>query len=269
MTSAQGIGYGAVQGLSEFLPVSSSAHLALLPWFAGWEDPGLGFDVALHVGTLLAVLWYFWRDWWELAQGAVAGLGGSGESRENGLLFWKIVVASIPAAVAGVALEHEAEEAFRAPVLIAAALAALGALLYWGDRRPESRVRLQSIDWMDALWIGAAQAAAIVPGVSRSGVTITAARLRGIGREASARFSFLLSTPVIAGASLLKVRALAAAGHDPAQLLALVASAFFGFLAIGGLIRYVRQRSYLPFVLYRFALAALVIAVALERARPA
>jgi undecaprenyl-diphosphatase len=266
MTSAQGIAYGAVQGLSEFLPVSSSAHLTLLPWFAGWEDPGLGFDVALHVGTLLAVLWYFWRDWWELAVDALAGLGGRGGRSENSLLLWKIVVASIPAAVIGVALERKAEEAFRAPVLIAAALAALGALLYWGDRRPESRPRLESIDWTDALWIGVAQAAAIVPGVSRSGVTITAARLRGIGREASARFSFLLSTPVIAGAALLKVHALVAAGHDPAQLLALAASALFGFVAIGGLIRYVRQRSYLPFVLYRFALAALVIVVALARA---
>jgi undecaprenyl-diphosphatase len=262
MTNAQGIAYGAVQGLTEFLPVSSSAHLTLLPWFAGWQDPGLGFDVALHVGTLLAVLWYFWRDWWELARGAIAGLVGSGEGREEGLLFWKIVVASTPAAAVGVALEHKAEEAFRAPLLIAVALATLGALLYWGDRRPESRMRVNSIGWRDALWIGAAQAAAIVPGVSRSGVTITAARLRGIGREASARFSFLLSTPVIAGAALLKGRAFVAVGADPAQLLALAASTFFGFLAIGGLIRYVRQRSYLPFVLYRFALAALVIAVA-------
>jgi len=266
MTRVQGIAYGAVQGFSEFLPVSSSAHLTLLPWFAGWEDPGLGFDVALHVGTLLAVLWYFWRDWWELARGAFARFGGRGEVGEQGLLFWKIVVASIPAAVVGVALEHKAEEAFRAPVLIAAALAALGGLLYWGDRRPESRPRLESIEWTDALWIGVAQAAAVVPGVSRSGVTITAARLRGIGREASARFSFLLSTPVIAGAALLKVHALVAAGRDPAQLLALATSALFGLLAIGGLIRYVRQRSYLPFVLYRFALAALVIVVALARA---
>lgn len=269
MTSAQGIAYGAVQGLTEFLPVSSSAHLTLLPWFAGWQDPGLGFDVALHVGTLLAVLWYFWRDWWNLAAGAVAGLAGIGKDQESGILFWKIVVASVPAAVVGVALEHKAEEAFRAPVLIAAALAALGALLYWGDRRPQGRVRLESIGWADALWIGVAQAAAIVPGVSRSGVTITAARLRGIGREASARFSFLLSTPVIAGAALLKVRAFLVAAHDPAQLLALGASAFFGFLAISGLIRYVRQRSYLPFVLYRFALATLVIVVALARIGPA
>jgi len=264
MTLAHGIAFGVVQGLTEFLPVSSSAHLTLLPWLLGWEDPGLGFDVALHVGTLFAVLWYFWRDWWELARAAATHLGDPAASPQA-QLFWKIAVASIPAAIIGVAFEHKAEEAFRAPALIALALAALGALLYWSDQRPESESRVEAIDWRDAIWIGLAQSAAIVPGVSRSGVTITVARLRGVGREASARFSFLLSTPVIAGAALLKIRALVAAGHDPAQLAALVASALCGFAAIGGLIRYVRSRSYRPFVFYRFAVAAFVVAVLLTR----
>lgn len=264
MTLAQGIAFGVVQGLTEFLPVSSSAHLTLLPWLLGWEDPGLGFDVALHVGTLFAVLWYFWRDWWELARAAATHLGDPAASPQA-QLFWKIAVASIPAAIIGVAFEHKAEEAFRAPALIALALATLGALLYWSDQRPESESRVEAIDWRDAIWIGLAQSAAIVPGVSRSGVTITVARLRGVGREASARFSFLLSTPVIAGAALLKIRALVAAGHDPAQLAALVASALCGFAAIGGLIRYVRSRSYRPFVFYRFAVAAFVVAVLLTR----
>jgi undecaprenyl-diphosphatase len=266
MTLAQGIVYGAVQGFTEFLPVSSSAHLTLLPWLLGWEDPGLGFDVALHVGTLFAVLWYFWRDWWALTLAAVSSAASRGASADpKAQLFWKIVVASIPAAIVGLALEHKAEEAFRAPALIALALVALGALLYWSDRRPESEGRVEAIDWSDAIWIGLAQSAAIIPGVSRSGVTITVARLRGVGREASARFSFLLSTPVIAGAATLKIRALITAGHDPAQLLALAASAVCGFAAIGGLIRYVRSRSYLPFVLYRFVLAALVLAVLAAR----
>jgi undecaprenyl-diphosphatase len=257
MTYLQGVIYGAVQGLTEFLPVSSSAHLTLLPWFLGWEDPGLGFDVALHVGTLVAVLWYFWHDWWELA---VDALGGS-PSSDKALLFWKLAAASVPAAVIGVALEHKAEEAFRAPALIAMTLTALGLLLWWSDRRPSRDAALEAIDWSDALWIGLAQAAAIVPGVSRSGVTISVARLRGIGRESAARFSFLLSTPIIAGAALLKVKALVSALHEPAELAALVASAAFGFAAIAVLIRYVRQRSYLPFVVYRFALAAVVVVV--------
>src|ERR1051326_1941243 len=141
MTLAQGIAYGAVQGLTEFLPVSSSAHLILLPWLLGWEDPGLGFDVALHVGTLFAVLWYFWRDWWELTLAAVSSLVSRGAPADpKAQVFWKIVVASIPAAIVGVALEHKAEEEFRAPALIALTLAALGALLYWSDQRREAEV---------------------------------------------------------------------------------------------------------------------------------
>jgi len=266
MTLPEGLAYGIVQGLTEFLPISSSAHLTLLPWLFGWDDPGLGFDVALHVGTLLAVLWYFWRDWWSLALGALRGVrDGAPLGNREAALFWKIVVASIPAAVVGVLLEHWAEETFRAPALIAATLTTLGALLYWADRRPSNEEPVEVIGWNDAILIGASQAAAIVPGVSRSGVTITVARLRGVGREASARFSFLLSTPIIAGAALLKVRALVAATHDPVQLVAIAASAVSGFAAIGTLMRYVRTKSYLPFVVYRFALAALVIVVLVVR----
>jgi undecaprenyl-diphosphatase len=266
MTHLQGLLYGAVQGLTEFLPVSSSAHLTLLPWVFGWEDPGLGFDVALHVGTLLAVLWYFWREWWGLATAALSALARqSFTASDEAALFWKIVVASIPGALVGVAFEHQAEEVFRAPGLIALTLAGLGALLYWSDRRPDRHGPIEGIPWTDAVWIGVAQAAAIVPGVSRSGITISVARLRGIGRESAARFSFLLSTPIIAGAALIKMKALTAAVRDPAQLLGLVASALFGFAAIAMLIRYVRTKSYLPFVAYRFALAAIVLAVLVAR----
>jgi undecaprenyl-diphosphatase len=262
MTTAQGLAYGIVQGLTEFLPVSSSAHLTLLPWFFGWKDPGLGFDVALHVGTLIAVLWYFWRDWWELASGLARSVGeGALAGNDKALLFWKIVFASIPGALIGLAFEKAAEESFRSPVLIAAAMASLGVALYWADRQPDRMDELESIPWRGALWIGVAQGAAIVPGVSRSGITITAARLLGAGRETSARFSFLLSTPIIAGAALLKVRALLVAWHDVAEFLAIIASAVFGFAAIAALIRYVRARSYLPFVIYRLGFAALVLAV--------
>lgn len=266
MTLLEGLAYGIVQGLTEFLPVSSSAHLTLLPWFFGWEDPGLGFDVALHVGTLVAVLWYFWRDWWTLADGALRGIHESDPlGNPEAALFWKLVAASVPAAVIGVAFEHAAEEAFRAPALIATTLAALGAFLYWADRQATTYADAAAISWADALFIGAAQAAAIVPGVSRSGVTIAVGRLRGAGREAAARFSFLLSTPIIAGAALVKVKAFAAAVHDPIGLVAVLASAISGFAAIATLLRYVRMRDYLPFVLYRFALAALVVVVLVTR----
>lgn len=267
MTYLQGLAYGLVQGLSEFLPVSSSAHLTLLPWFLRWEDPGLGFDVALHVGTLIAVLSYFWRDWSVLIAAAARSLGErSLEGNGKAQLFWKIVLASIPGAVIGVVFEQQAEGALRAPALIAGAMAGLGVILYWADRQPNEQDELDAIPWRGALWIGIAQAAAIVPGVSRSGVTITAARLLGVGRETSARFSFLLSTPIIAGAAVVKARALLVAWHDPGQFLAVIASAVAGFMAIAGLIRYVRTRSYLPFVLYRLALAALVLAVLWSRA---
>jgi undecaprenyl-diphosphatase len=218
VSPAQGLVYGVVQGLTEFLPVSSSAHLVLLPWLLGWPDPGLAFDVALHLGTLLAVLWYFWRDWLALLRGAFssfreARLAGNDEAR----LFWK------------------------------------------------ARRGVVEIGVRESLLIGLAQAAAIAPGVSRSGATITAARLCEIDRESSARFSFFLAAPIIAGASLLKASAIIALARDPAALLACVASAASGFLAIGALLRYVRLRSYAVFALYRGALAALVLGVTLLR----
>ena len=266
MNPIEGLLYGIIQGLTEFLPVSSSAHLTLLPWLFGWNDPGLGFDVALHVGTLFAVLWYFGSDWWRLVRGALESLsGGTLLANEQAALFWKVAAASVPAAVIGLAFEHAAEETLRSPLLIAMTLSGVGSLLYWADRQPEAATQVEAIGWLDALWIGMAQAAAIVPGVSRSGITITVARFRGMGREASARFSFLLSTPVIAGAAVLKIKALIVALHDPGQLLALVASAVAGFAAISALIRFVRVRSYLPFVIYRVGLAAVVLAVIAQR----
>ena len=266
MTLLEGLAYGVLQGLTEFLPISSSAHLILLPWMFGWEDPGLGFDVALHVGTLVAVLWYFWRDWWRLWMGALRGLReGSPLGNPEAELFWKIAVACVPAAILGLLLEHAAEEALRAPLLIAVTLSTMGAFLYWADQRPTRSDPVEAIKWSEALWIGAAQAVALVPGVSRSGVTIAVARLLGVGREASARFSFLLSTPIIAGAALLKVKAVVVAVQDPVPLVAIVASAVSGFAAIGTLMRYVRARSYLPFVVYRFVLAAIVVAVLVAR----
>lgn len=262
----QGIVYGFVQGLTEFLPISSSAHLVLVPWFFGWTDQGLSFDVALHAGTLLAVLWYFWRDWWQLLDGLVRSLrGGQLAANPEAELFWKIAVASVPAVVVGFAIGEEMERSLRAPALIATTLALFSLLLFWSDRFPSTRRGLETIGWREALWVGLAQAAALVPGVSRSGVTITAARFLDVDRETAARFSFLMSTPVVAGAAVLRAEGFAAAAGDPGQLLALAASAAFGFLAIGGLVRYVRTRSYTPFVIYRLVLAFVILLVAASR----
>ena len=264
MTIAEGFVYGVVQGLTEFLPVSSSAHLTLLPWLLSWEDPGLAFDVALHVGTLLAVLWYFAADWWRLIRGMLLSLRrGRLVENADAAVFWKVALASIPAVIVGLALEHQAETVFREPLLIAAALALLGVVLYWSDRRPQTRSGLEALTWTQVMLVGLAQSAAIVPGVSRSGVTITAARLLAVDRETSARFSFLLATPIIAGAALLKVSALLHALGDAAGWTAILTSAAAGFLAIAVLLRYVRTRSYVPFVVYRLVVAAFVAVVAL------
>jgi undecaprenyl-diphosphatase len=260
--SAQGIVYGLVQGLTEFLPVSSSAHLVLVPWAFGWTDLGLGFDVALHVGTLAAVLGYFGRDWIAILRGVVASLGrGELAANPEARLFWKIGLASLPAAAAGLILEDAAATLFRAPLLVAAPLAGFALLLWWSDRTPGTRHDLDRLAWGDALWIGVAQALAIVPGVSRSGVTITAARFLAMDREAAARFSFLLSTPIIGGAALLKARALVEVARDPGQALAILAAAVSGAAAIAILLRWVRTRSYTPFVVYRLVLALAIIAV--------
>lgn len=255
---AEGAVYGVVQGLTEFLPISSSAHLVLLPWLFGWSDPGLAFDVALHLGTLFAVAWYFGGDWLRLAHAALTDRSAAGAEAQ---LFWKVALASIPAALAGLALEDTAGSAFRDPRLIAATLAGFGLLLWWSDRRPQARGGESGVGWADALWIGAAQALAIVPGVSRSGATITAARFLEIDRETAARFSFLLSAPIVAAAALVKADEFSAVATDAGALVAVVVSAVVGFAAIAGLLRFVRTSTYTPFVVYRLVLAVLILAV--------
>jgi undecaprenyl-diphosphatase len=250
---------GALQGLTEFLPVSSSAHLVLLPWLMRWNDPGLAFDVALHLGTLLALLIYYWREWLDM------GLSlGSGEPIARKLLLL-LVIASIPGAVFGVLFEKQAETIFRNPILIAPVMAALGAILWISDRIGANRRSIADLGLLDAVIIGLSQAFAIVPGVSRSGATITMARILGIEREDAANFSFLMATPIIAGAGMLEARKLISEGVTPEILWGFSAAAVFGLLAIAGLIRFVRTRTYRPFAIYRILVGASVLAIALGR----
>ena len=262
MTLVQAIVYGIVQGLGEFLPISSSAHLILVPWFFGWTDPGLTFDVALHVGTLVAVIAYFLRDWVRLI---VKGFTEAYSS--EGRLFWYLVIATIPGAVAGFLLEKKAETVFRAPLLIATMLIVMGFLLYAADRWGSKKRSMQTVTFPVSLWIGICQVAAIIPGVSRSGVTMTAGLSSGLTRESAARFSFLLSTPIILGAAMVKLPHLLS---DPSVItvdfiVGVVVSCVTGFVSIGFLLRYVQTRSFMPFVIYRFLLGLLVIAVAMIR----
>jgi undecaprenyl-diphosphatase len=253
----QALVLGAVQGLTEFLPVSSSAHLILIPWLLNWQDPGLAFDVALHLGTLLALLIYYWQTWIKLLGSLV-----NNDVASRRLLFL-LIIASVPGAVIGVLLEKQAETVFRSPVLIASTMAVMGMVLWVVDRLFGSRRKVFDFTAADALLIGFSQALAIVPGVSRSGATITMARALGIEREDAANFSFLMATPIIAGAGLLEARKLFAAGMHGPVLWGFLASAVFGVAAIAGLIRFVRTRTYQPFAWYRVVVALVVFAVAL------
>jgi undecaprenyl-diphosphatase len=295
----QAIVLAIVQGLTEFLPISSTAHLWLVPWLLGWKDPGLTFDVALHAGTLVAVLAYFWRYWVEMVAMAVGLMnaaklrdttpsppaplpqGGDGEHalnspaagsashsaradlRQNPKLLWYLAIATIPAALAGWRFEHAAEEQLRSPIIIGIALIVIGLFMWAGDWLGKRENDLGHVGFLDSFLVGVAQALAVIPGVSRSGVTMTAGLFRRMKRETAARFSFLLSTPIIAGAALKKGLEIRHTGlpHDmrlPFLCGALV-SAFVGYLVIAVLIRYLERRSFKLFVVYRIVLGVILL----------
>jgi len=263
---------GAVQGLTEFVPVSSSAHLVLVPFLLAWEVPSLAFDVAVHVGTVLAVAAYFWRELWQIAAGILRWAGGSRREQDvaRARLGGLLIVGSIPAGVAGILLEGLFEELFERPSLAAGALLITAGLLVLAEtvyRRadPGRRRDERSISVLDALAIGAMQALSITPGISRSGATITAGMLRGLSREAAARFSFLLSIPAIAGAALVAVPDFPA-GTDPGPVIAATAIAgVTGFAAVAFLLRYLRTRTMYPFAVYCVLLSAVSFVVAAAR----
>lgn len=261
MSLVHAIVLGIVQGLAEFLPVSSSAHLALVPWFLHWDDPGLAFDVALHVGTLIAVLWYFRAQWIALVR-AVFG-GGTAEDRKR---VGFLIVATIPGAIAGLALEKYADTAFRDPRLIATVLIVMGILLWWVDKAAASNRRLPSMTVRDALLVGLAQMFAIIPGVSRSGSTITAGRGLRFSRDDAAVFSFLMSMPIIAAAAFLKLpHVLKTEGVTVPLAAGVIASAVSGWIAIRVLLRFVSHRSYGVFAAYRVIVGLIVLAIAFTR----
>ncbi|WP_347490896.1 undecaprenyl-diphosphate phosphatase [Desulfoscipio sp. XC116] len=252
----QAVVLGIVQGLGEFLPISSSAHLVLVPWLAGWPYAGLTFDVALHVGTLFAVIAFFWRDWlFLIADGLRA------KKTIEGKLFWYIVIGTIPGALVGYLLEDQAETIFRQPLLIGILLMIMGVILHFVDTRALAIKRLEEVGLKEGLMIGISQALAILPGVSRSGITMTAGRLMGLTRETSARFSFLLSTPIVAGAGLKKLTEVSPGDINTAFLVGVAVSALVGFLSIKFLLNYLARRSYSIFVWYRLLLGAVVIIV--------
>lgn len=268
MTVFQALVLGVLQGLAEFLPISSSAHLALAPWAFGWPEPGLAVDVALHVGTLVAVLVYFRDEWIRLivAAGEIVRSQRIQTPEQRRVIY--LIVATIPGGLAGVALNDYAESTFRSPLLIGSALAAMGVLLWLVDKvRPANRP-LEAIRWSDAILVGIAQAFAILPGVSRSGATITAGRALQLDRESAATFSFLMSMPIIAAAAIFKVpHLLHSGGAGMPLLVGVLASALSGWLAIEIVLRYVRTHSYGVFAAYRVVIGAAAVALFWMRAR--
>ena len=264
MDLLQSISLGIVQGLGEFLPISSTAHLILLPFFTGWEDPGLAFDVAMHAGTLLAVVIYFWRDWLEIFKIALWPQKFESD-KYNSNILWLLVIGTIPGALIGFSLEKYVDGVFRNPYLIAATLAFFGLILFLLDKYASHKRELNKINLRDVLIIGLAQAVAIVPGVSRSGATISAGLALGLNRVSAARFSFLLSTPIIFGATLSQAPDLIEGGISKGIILGVIVSAVSGYLAIKYLIKFVENYSYKVFFWYRLALAlAIVLTLSLK-----
>lgn len=262
---------GIVQGVAEFLPISSSGHLILVPALFGWEDQGLAFDVGLHGGTLLALLAYFWRDWYVMFRTGLADLVRHGARvaawRTDTRLLWLLAVGSVPAAVAGLLFDSWIESHVRQPWLVAIMLALMGTVMLAADSLAPKRRPMASVGIRDALYIGVGQAFALIPGVSRSGATVTVALARGLRREDAVRFAFLLGTPAFVGALLLKSADLAAlSGAEARQMVVgFVTSAVVGFAAIHFLLRWVRTRSLLVFVLYRYAVAIITLAIGAYR----
>jgi undecaprenyl-diphosphatase len=273
---------GIVQGLTEFLPVSSTAHLALVPWIvtrlglANWSDPGLTFDVALHAGTLFAILLYFWRTWIQILRAAFGGKVvrfsetsdnlrdlTPEEQRSERQLLWFMIAGTIPAAIAGALLEKRIETTFRAPALVACMLIVVAIVMWLAERASRFEKPLSQITLTDALTVGVLQAFAVIPGVSRSGITISGGLFRNFTRDAAARFSFLLSTPIIAGAALLKLHHVMKEGLPPGMatgfVVGMVVSAVVGYATIAWFIRYLQTKTLTVFVVYRIVVGILIL----------
>jgi undecaprenyl-diphosphatase len=264
----QAILLGIIQGFTEFLPVSSTAHLAVIPRLLHWTDPGLGFDIALHVGTLAAIFVYFFRDWVQVvANGLGFSYRGARPGEQSRKLLWFLIAGTIPAAVAGAKLNEYAEGPWRNLYVIGTAMIVIGIVMAIADRCFEKKNSLDQMSWWDAITVGVAQAGALIPGVSRSGITISAARFRLVGREAAARFSFLLSAPIIAGAAAKDALDLRKNGGLPHEMVVpwivgIVVSGIVGILVIAFFLKFLRHNTLSLFIWYRIIFGIIVIALA-------
>lgn len=248
---------GIIQGITEFWPISSTAHLAIFPWFFAWEDPGLAFDVALHMGTLIAIIIFFWHDW--------IGIFRPG----NRILLWFILIGTIPGAVAGYFLNSYAETVLRAPVIIAVTLIVFAVVLYLADQYGKRFDEIRHLSWPKAILIGLAQVIAIIPGVSRSGVTISAGLLAGLKRSQAAKYSFMLAAPIMLGAGVFKAGELWNLGIIDGSWLVIIvgfiASLLAGIFAIRFLLGLLQKTGFSAFIWYRIILAIVIILLTIYR----
>ena len=251
---------GIIQGIGEFLPISSSAHLILVPYLFGWEPSSMAFDIALHFGTLAAVLVIFFKDWWSLFIGTLNKITKKKDSFEN-KMFWYLVVATIPGAVLGFLLDDIVENVFRTNIaLIAISLAVMGVLIYLGDRWADKHYKIETeykdITLKQALIIGLSQSLAIIPGFSRSGTTILTARLMGLSKNAATKFTFLLSVPIIAGATILEIGNLE---FTIETLISVFIAFIVGILSIKFLLGYIKKHDFSVFAVYRVVFAIIIL----------
>lgn len=260
MTIFRAIVLGIIQGIAEFLPISSSAHLIIFPYLFSWEESGLAFDVALHFGTMMAVLVLFFKDWWNLFIGALKDIKTKKKST-NGKMFWYLVIATIPAGIAGLLLDDFIEDVVRGKLwIIALCLAIMGSLIFigdkWASKHYRKETKFEDMTLKQVIIVGISQAFAVIPGFSRSGTTILAGRLQGISKEAITKFTFLLSVPVICGATILKVTDLVLTKE---VIIGIVTSFATGVLAIKFLLNYIKKHDFSVFAFYRVLLGIVVL----------
>lgn len=262
---------GGVQGIAEFLPISSSGHLVVFPYILDWDYKGLSFDIALHFGTAIAIMVYFWKDWKRLITSAISKLQGTSykvqedqnEFPQN--LLWQIVVASIPAGIIGVLINDYVESKFHSPLLIAFNLIFFGLVLWFVDKYSKTNLKIKNAKYWNSFLIGIAQSIALMPGVSRSGITITTSRLLGFEKEDGAKLSFMIGTPAMLGAFVLAAKDMKAEMINVSFIIAVIASAIFGYLAIKYMLKYLQKGSFAIFTWYRIVLGAIIILIYLSK----
>ncbi|MBZ5620735.1 MAG: undecaprenyl-diphosphatase UppP [Acidobacteriia bacterium] len=275
MSLLQVVILAVVQGLTEFLPISSTAHLYLTSWLLGWQTESLDFDIMLHLGTLIAILLYFLKDWLQIvAQGLGMRFGHDQELKHNQMLLWLLAIGSIPIGVGGFLFNKQAETIWRTPIVMGTMLVAVGIVMWLAEEWSRKLRDVGSLNLIDAITIGVAQALSIVPGCSRSGITISAGLFRNLTRESAARYSFLLSTPAIGGAALKALYDIHKHGGGLHALVTtqfvvgVLVSAVTGCVVIAWFLQYLRHSSLRPFVYYRVIFGIIVLALAFIR-RPA